>query len=188
MTELGLANKWGNVSLVDDLVDHWGSHVKERDYLLNKLVEFSAKKGIRVTILSGDVHFATMGELLMPGKESITEDNSGIYQLVSSPMGNMPNPTGKMMHTLCQHFDTNIKMEASDGEMKAKICEWKIEEDSKKKFGENGYKDKRNFLELRSSAVDTDRSLTAVLHVEESSSSHLSFSSYKKVVPPVIQT
>lgn len=60
----GFVNEFnGDVELLDDLNDHWCSrhHKRERNWLLARLQDFGAKYGVRITILSGDVHLASMG-------------------------------------------------------------------------------------------------------------------------------
>lgn len=60
----GLVNDFnGDVELLDDLNDHWCArhHKKERNHLISRLQDFGAKNGIRITILSGDVHLASVG-------------------------------------------------------------------------------------------------------------------------------
>lgn len=60
----GLVNEFnGDVELLDDLNDHWCAHYhkKERNYLIARLQDFAAYHGIRITILSGDVHLAALG-------------------------------------------------------------------------------------------------------------------------------
>lgn len=62
----GLVNEFdGGVEVLDDLNDHWCSknHKKERNLLLKRLLEFGAIHGVRITILSGDVHLACIGRL-----------------------------------------------------------------------------------------------------------------------------
>lgn len=62
----GLVNEFdGSVEVLDDLNDHWCSknHKRERNYLLMKLLEFGSQNGIRITILSGDVHLCCIGRL-----------------------------------------------------------------------------------------------------------------------------
>lgn len=62
----GLVNEFdGGVEVLDDLNDHWCSanHKRERNYLVKKLVDFGASHGVRVTILSGDVHLCCIGRL-----------------------------------------------------------------------------------------------------------------------------
>ncbi|CDF90486.1 uncharacterized protein ZBAI_06932 [Zygosaccharomyces bailii ISA1307] len=60
----GFVNEFnGEVELLDDLDDHWCArhHKRERNWLLARLQDFGAKYGVRITILSGDVHLASMG-------------------------------------------------------------------------------------------------------------------------------
>ncbi|CAK7900801.1 hypothetical protein CAAN1_06S00958 [[Candida] anglica] len=62
----GLVNEFdGGVEVLDDLNDHWCSkhHKRERNYLLKMLSEFGALHGVRITILSGDVHLGCIGRL-----------------------------------------------------------------------------------------------------------------------------
>lgn len=53
----------GAVEILDDLNDHWCSrhHKRERNKFVAKLQQFGAKHGVRITILSGDVHLAAVG-------------------------------------------------------------------------------------------------------------------------------
>ncbi|QLG72976.1 hypothetical protein HG535_0E00600 [Zygotorulaspora mrakii] len=60
----GLVNKFnGDIELLDDLDDHWCArhHKKERNGLMARLQDFGAKYSTRITILSGDVHLASIG-------------------------------------------------------------------------------------------------------------------------------
>lgn len=62
----GLVNDFdGGVEVLDDLNDHWCSkhHKRERNYLLMRLLEFGSAHGVRITILSGDVHLCCIGRL-----------------------------------------------------------------------------------------------------------------------------
>ncbi|RCK64935.1 hypothetical protein Cantr_00518 [Candida viswanathii] len=62
----GLVNEFdGDVEVLDDLNDHWCSnhHKAERNRLIKQLMEFGASKGIRITILSGDVHLGCFGRM-----------------------------------------------------------------------------------------------------------------------------
>ena len=73
----------GQQEIEDDLRDHWTSppHKAERLRLIHRLLQASAK-GMRVTILSGDVHVAAVGVI-----ESLREGAAGvrsINQLTSS--------------------------------------------------------------------------------------------------------
>ncbi|WLF80994.1 hypothetical protein PVL30_004788 [Lodderomyces elongisporus] len=62
----GLVNEFdGEIEVLDDLNDHWctKNHKRERNKLLKDLTEFGAKRGVRITILSGDVHLGCIGRL-----------------------------------------------------------------------------------------------------------------------------
>lgn len=62
----GLVNEFdGGVEVLDDLNDHWCSknHKRERNLLLQRLTQFGARHGVRITILSGDVHLCCFGRL-----------------------------------------------------------------------------------------------------------------------------
>lgn len=62
----GLVNEFdGSVEVLDDLNDHWCSknHKRERNQLLQRLTQFGARHGVRITILSGDVHLCCFGRL-----------------------------------------------------------------------------------------------------------------------------
>jgi hypothetical protein len=53
----------GRQELEDDLKDHWTSvpHRQERLRFVHRLLDFQAKSGCRVTLLSGDVHVGAVG-------------------------------------------------------------------------------------------------------------------------------
>ncbi|CCH41664.1 hypothetical protein BN7_1205 [Wickerhamomyces ciferrii] len=60
----GLVNEFdGSVEVLDDLNDHWCSahHKKERNKLIGNLQKLGSSHGVRITILSGDVHLAAIG-------------------------------------------------------------------------------------------------------------------------------
>lgn len=62
----GLVNEFdGGVEVLDDLNDHWCArhHKHERNKLISDLHSFAAKNGVRITLLSGDVHLAAVGRL-----------------------------------------------------------------------------------------------------------------------------
>lgn len=63
----GLVNEFnGDIELLDDLNDHWCAkhHKKERNGFVARLQDYGAKFGIRITILSGDVHLASIGRFM----------------------------------------------------------------------------------------------------------------------------
>lgn len=80
----------GQQELEDDLRDHWNSvpHAQERVRLIHNLINLSYR-GIRPTILSGDVHVAALGQI-----ES-TRDPARVVtinQLISSAVVHPPPP------------------------------------------------------------------------------------------------
>lgn len=117
----------GDVELLDDLNDHWCArhHKKERNFLVSKLQDFGAKHGVRITILSGDVHLTTIGRFrsklhshhITSSKDSEVErvldepenDVRLMFNVISSAVVNTPPPTA--MSGLLQkrsgihHFD-----------------------------------------------------------------------------------
>lgn len=130
----GLVNEFdGSVEVLDDLNDHWclKNHKRERNYLLKSLTEFGAKNGVRVTILSGDVHLCCFGRLktkihhhphahVLSGAEAIEEKNKDVtddpqhdprlvFNVISSAIVNAPPPdpmaTLLDKRTKIHHFD-----------------------------------------------------------------------------------
>lgn len=125
----GLVNEFdGSVEVLDDLNDHWCSkhHKKERNALVARLQEFGASLGVRVTILSGDVHLCAIGRfrtklhhhLISQSKyeehnkqvlEHPEEDPRLMFNIISSAIVNAPPPDA--MATLLNkrskghHFD-----------------------------------------------------------------------------------
>lgn len=62
----GLVNEFdGDIEVLDDLNDHWCSkhHKRERNKLIKDLTEFGAVNGVRITILSGDVHLGCISRI-----------------------------------------------------------------------------------------------------------------------------
>ncbi|GMG56184.1 unnamed protein product [Ambrosiozyma monospora] len=123
----GLVNDFdGSVELLDDLNDHWCAmhHKRERNWFMGELVKFAARHGVRVTILSGDVHLCAISRFKSKihthtikthegaNKEVLTNaehDPRLIFNVISSAMINAPPPDG--MATLLNkrskvhHFD-----------------------------------------------------------------------------------
>ena len=81
------AFKWipGQQELEDDLLDHWRArpHRIERLRLLHNLLDFSRRKGCRVTIISGDVHVGALG-VLQSDRDAGSGHAATINQLISS--------------------------------------------------------------------------------------------------------
>lgn len=62
----GLVNEFdGAVEVLDDLNDHWCSHhhKKERNALVRDLINLASSRGVRITILLGDVHLGCIGRV-----------------------------------------------------------------------------------------------------------------------------
>jgi hypothetical protein len=78
----------GHQTWQDDLVDQWPSlaHWNEWRGLLRELVDFSARTGVRITSISGEIHLGALGV--------IESDRTRIYQLTSSGIAHPPpSPT-----------------------------------------------------------------------------------------------
>ncbi|PGH20708.1 hypothetical protein AJ80_03468 [Polytolypa hystricis UAMH7299] len=78
----------------ETLDDQWTakSHKLERRLLIEDLQELAAKKSVRVTILSGDVHLAGIGQFYSNPKLQITKDRDYRYMpnVISSGIANAP--------------------------------------------------------------------------------------------------
>ncbi|KAJ5086764.1 hypothetical protein NUU61_008071 [Penicillium alfredii] len=88
----GLVNRsGGNVEVFDD---HWaGKHLKsERTWLVEDLQDLAAEKSVRVTILSGDVHMAAIGQFYSNPKLNIAKDRDYRYMpnVISSAIADLP--------------------------------------------------------------------------------------------------
>ncbi|CAI7571375.1 unnamed protein product [Penicillium glandicola] len=88
----GLVNRsGGNVEVFDD---HWaGKHLKsERTWLVEDLQDLAAEKSVRITILSGDVHLAAIGQFYSNPKLDIPKDQDYRYMpnVISSAIADIP--------------------------------------------------------------------------------------------------
>lgn len=91
----------GQQELEDDLRDHWNSrpHKGERLRLIHRLLTLAQDKGIRPTIISGDVHVGALGQI-----ETVQKGRSlVINQLISSGIVH-PGPPGVMLFALSHLF------------------------------------------------------------------------------------
>ena len=93
----GLLNKFdGGVEILDDLDDHWTAshHKSERNDLITDLQDLAAEKSVRITILSGDVHLAAVGQFRSNPKLKIPKDHDHRYMpnIISSAIVNTPPP------------------------------------------------------------------------------------------------
>jgi hypothetical protein len=77
----------GHQTWQDDLVDQWPSaaHWSEWQQLLRVLVDFSARTGVRVTSLSGEIHLGALGVIASGPTEIYQLTSSGIVHPPPSP-------------------------------------------------------------------------------------------------------
>lgn len=93
----GLLNRFdGGVEVLDDLDDHWTakSHKAERKFVIEDLQDLAADKSIRITILSGDVHLAAIGQFYSNPKLGLAKHKDFRYMpnVISSAIVNTPPP------------------------------------------------------------------------------------------------
>jgi len=93
----GLINNFdGGVELLDDLDDHWTAknHKGERNFLIKSLQSIAAEMSVRITILSGDVHLAGIGQFMSNPKLNTPKLNDHRYManVISSAIVNEPPP------------------------------------------------------------------------------------------------
>ncbi|KAI0402828.1 hypothetical protein F4802DRAFT_334528 [Xylaria palmicola] len=86
----------GGVEVLDDLDDHWTAknHKDERRFVIEDLQDLAVDKSVRVTILSGDVHLAAVGQFYSNPKLRIPKHKDFRYMLnvISSAIANTPPP------------------------------------------------------------------------------------------------
>ncbi len=86
----------GGVEVLDDLDDHWTAknHKEQRRIVIEDLQDLAVDKSIRVTILSGDVHLAAVGQFYSNPKLRIPkhEDFRYMLNIISSAIANTPPP------------------------------------------------------------------------------------------------
>ncbi|KAL2848570.1 hypothetical protein BJY01DRAFT_154424 [Aspergillus pseudoustus] len=109
----GLVNRHaGRIEIFDD---HWTAkhHKSERKYLIEDLQDLAAEKSIRVTIVSGDVHLAAIGQFYSNPSLNMSKDKDYRYMpnIISSGIADMPT-TEMISDTLnrrnqVHHMDTN---------------------------------------------------------------------------------
>ncbi|KAI1827120.1 hypothetical protein F4861DRAFT_433002 [Xylaria intraflava] len=86
----------GDVEVLDDLDDHWTAknHKEERKRIIEDLQDLAVDKCLRVTILSGDVHLAAVGQFYSHPKLRIPKHKDFRYMpnIISSAIANAPPP------------------------------------------------------------------------------------------------
>ncbi|ACB82607.1 conserved hypothetical protein [Methylorubrum populi BJ001] len=100
----------GHQDLEDDLRDHWRSHPHkgERLRLIYKLLALS-KRGVRATIVSGDVHVAALGAIESRREQAAGSENV-INQLISSAIVH-PGPGAVVLFALQHLFDSEEEID-----------------------------------------------------------------------------
>ncbi|KAH8899343.1 hypothetical protein GQ53DRAFT_307843 [Thozetella sp. PMI_491] len=93
----GFLNKFdGGVEVLDDLDDHWTAktHKSERKIVIEDLQDLAADKSVRITILSGDVHLAAVGQFYSNKKLGLPKHKDFRYMpnVISSAIVNTPPP------------------------------------------------------------------------------------------------
>ncbi|KAF7592199.1 hypothetical protein BBP40_000540 [Aspergillus hancockii] len=109
----GFVNKSG--SKVEIFDDHWTAkhHKSERTYLIEDLQDLAADKSVRITILSGDVHLAAIGQFYSNPKLNLPKDKDYRYMpnIISSGIADMPETemVSDMLNkrNRVHHVDTN---------------------------------------------------------------------------------
>ncbi|KAL3233393.1 Uncharacterized protein RNJ44_03433 [Nakaseomyces bracarensis] len=161
----GLVNEFnGDVELLDDLNDHWCAHdhKKERNNLIAALQDWGAKHGVRITILSGDVHLAAVGRfrsklhrhhLITSQKDekeneeilsNAEEDLRLMFNVISSAVVNTPPPDG--MAKLLQSKNHIHKFDYETDEDSVPL--FKTNPDQKTKRKEDCFLNSRNWSDL----------------------------------------
>ncbi|KAI1464098.1 uncharacterized protein F4812DRAFT_463157 [Daldinia caldariorum] len=86
----------GGVEVLDDLDDHWTAktHKDERQVVIEDLQDLAADKSVRITILSGDVHLAAIGQFYSNPKQELAKHHDFRYMpnVISSAIANAPPP------------------------------------------------------------------------------------------------
>ncbi|QOU19993.1 hypothetical protein BRETT_004641 [Brettanomyces bruxellensis] len=150
----GLVNEFdGSVELLDDLNDHWCArhHKAERNRFVSRLMKFGAEHGIRLTILSGDVHLCCFSRLYTCGKKvkqdhipkTAAEDPRLIINVISSAIVNTPPPNG--MATMLQKRSKLHTFDLSTKEDVIPLFKHKVQKPAR---GNELFFNSRNFSDL----------------------------------------
>lgn len=147
----GLVNEFdGSIELLDDLNDHWCAmnHKLERNQFMKRLTEFGASHGVRITILSGDVHLCCMSRFqtkvtkkqpaLPPQK-----DPRLIVSLISSAIVNTPPPDG-----MARMLQNRSKIHHYDRHTEEDMIPLFMEDTDGKPRSNHLFMNKRNFSDL----------------------------------------
>ncbi|PHH63082.1 hypothetical protein CDD81_6327 [Ophiocordyceps australis] len=103
----------GGADARDDLNEHWTAkkHKQERSLVIEDLQDLAIDKSLRITILSGDVHMAAVGQFFSSPKLGLPKHKDPRYMpnVIASPMANAP-PSDFMADVInkrnkVHHFD-----------------------------------------------------------------------------------
>ncbi|PHH78576.1 hypothetical protein CDD82_2967 [Ophiocordyceps australis] len=103
----------GGADARDDLNEHWTAkkHKQERSLIIEDLQDLAIDKSLRITILSGDVHMAAVGQFFSSPKLGLPKHRDPRYMpnVIASPMVNAP-PSDLMADVInkrnkMHHFD-----------------------------------------------------------------------------------
>lgn len=158
----GLVNEFdGSVEVLDDLEDHWCAkhHKAERNKLIALLQDFGARHGVRVTILSGDVHLAAVGRFksrihkhtvqskkIQANEEILAapeRDPRLILNIISSAITNAPPPNG--MATLLQKRSKVHRFDRNTDEDMVRLFKQDVDGVAR---GNDEFNNKRNWADL----------------------------------------
>jgi len=107
----------GGVEVLDDLNDHWTArnHKDERREVIEQLQDLAMITSVRVTVLSGDVHLAAVGQFYSHGRLGLPKHKDPRYMpnIISSAMANAP-PSNLLADVInkrnkIHHFDDDTE-------------------------------------------------------------------------------
>lgn len=139
----------GEVELLDDMNDHWcaHSHKKERNKLMQRLLDFGKRHDVRITILSGDVHLCCASRFrstTQAGESNPQNDSNFITNLISSAIVNAPPPDGMVkfisMRAKKHKFGSNV--------VEDMIPLFNVQPGTNKSRSHNLFMNKRNYSDL----------------------------------------
>lgn len=96
----------GQIELLDDLEDHWCAkhHKHERNAFVGRLQDLGSKNGIRISILSGDVHLAAIGRF----KSKIHRHHLTDQEERNDKIRNEPENDPRLMFNLISSAIVNV--------------------------------------------------------------------------------
>ncbi|TGZ78806.1 hypothetical protein EX30DRAFT_322021 [Ascodesmis nigricans] len=156
----GLFNKFdGKPDLADDLDDHYcaRTHKVERNDLIHRLQSLSIERGVRVTILSGDVHLAAVGRFYSVDRLNIPvqHDHRYIVNIISSAITNKPPPAA--VANLLAKRNKHHKLDDKTDEQLLEMFERDV--DGKERNGNKVTQPRRNYAIITEGVGEGDLAL-----------------------------